>query len=523
MTDQALPTPSLAAPGNIGLAAGQLGTLQRALLVAAGALLLCWAALVNGGPFFHPDTVSYVRGPDVAVLKVLGPRFASPWAAQNEGAAARAVSPSGGAAAAPRSYDDKEVLAGRSIYYGALAWLGEVSGGFWLTILCQALAVAYLLDALLRAVGRRSVGAYAAAAAVVAFATPAPLFVALLMPDIWAAVGLGAFALLLAFGRRLRLAESLALSGLMAFAVLAHTSNLLLVAGLIATAPLVRWIAGRRAPRVRTAVLAGAGAIAVGIAGGLAFTFAVIHLAGAKPLSPPFITARLIADGTGARYLESHCPSAGFEACRYRGQRPADADDYLWSLDPAKAVFATATAESRRALSGEQTRVALAVVAADPLGQVAASARNVVQQIGDSDLANFNYKQSVRASLDLSVPPSRLHVFRDTAAYREAWPLGPMQVWYTVVRVLAAIALLAWLVLSWKRSRTGDDAPVVALRAWTAAVVVGVLGNAAICGALSAPYGRYQARLDWLLPVTALLVFGSLAGRRDEEAARPRV
>ena len=52
----------------------------RPLAVVAAAVVLMGAALVNGQPFFTPDTQAYVRGPDVAVLKLVGARFASPWA-----------------------------------------------------------------------------------------------------------------------------------------------------------------------------------------------------------------------------------------------------------------------------------------------------------------------------------------------------------------------------------------------------------------------------------------------------------
>jgi hypothetical protein len=38
-------------------------------------------------------------------------------------------------------------------------------------------------------------------------------------------------------------------------------------------------------------------------------------------------------------------------------------------------------------------------------------------------------------------------------------------------------------------------------------VVSGVILNAIVCGALSGPWGRYQARVMWLLPMIAMLLF----------------
>lgn len=490
-----------------GAAAG--AGLRRLALVLVGALVLCWAAVVNGGPFFHPDTQSYIRGPDVAVMKLLGPQFASPWATHDPGRAAPAAPGAKAVRPGGHSYDDGQVLAGRSIYYGALAWLGEITSGFWLTIFVQALAVAGVIEILLRTSGHRRAWTYVAAVGGVAFATPAPMFVALLMPDIWAAVGLASFGVLIAFGSRLRRWEALLLTVLLAFGVLAHTSNLLLLAVLLGVALVLRWSMGAASPRIRLGMAAGATALATGLIGGWLFTFAVTHVAGAAPINPPFITARLVADGTGARFLESHCPAARFEACRYRAQRPQDADDFLWSLDPHKAVFATASPASRKALSQEQVRLALAVVAANPLAQVAASARNVLVQIGDSDLMNFNYKAGVRASLDAAVPAHRLGMFQRTLAYRELWPLGAMQAWFNMVRFAAIVVIAGGLGALWRRRRDLEPA-ASGLGVFAVMIVAGVLANAAICGALSSPYGRYQARLDWLLPLTALLLVANL-------------
>ena len=206
------------------------------------AVAMMWAALVNGQPFFTPDTQAYVRGPDVAVVKLLGARFASPWARQEPpGAHVSAPATAGPAQAEPapkHSYDDNEVLAGRSIYYGALAYLGQLTGGFWLTVFVQGLAVAWLAEMALQ--GRRPMEpgrSYAAVMALLAFATPAPFFVADLMPDIWSGVAIGAMALLFAASkRRLTRLDLAALTAMTVFAAMAHNSHVLIIAGVMAAA-----------------------------------------------------------------------------------------------------------------------------------------------------------------------------------------------------------------------------------------------------------------------------------------------
>ena len=49
-------------------------------------------------------------------------------------------------------------------------------------------------------------------------------------------------------------------------------------------------------------------------------------------------------------------------------------------------------------------------------------------------------------------------------------------------------------------------------------VTVLLLVNAAVCGALSAPVPRYQARLIWLVPAVAMLG-GLVLGRRQTETS----
>ena len=83
-------------------------------------------ALINGQPFFMPDTSAYTRGPDFAVVYFLGPRFASAWTqgrTLHGGAAAEARTRSEAPAFLPlNSPFDKAILKGRSIYYGAFLY-----------------------------------------------------------------------------------------------------------------------------------------------------------------------------------------------------------------------------------------------------------------------------------------------------------------------------------------------------------------------------------------------------------------
>jgi len=446
---------------------------RRVVAMLLGALALCWAAAVNGGPFLHPDSIGYVRGPDVAVMKLVGEKYATAWARFDPGSVDQRhaqVAP----AARTASYNDNEVLAGRSIYYGILAYLGALTGGFWLTIFVQGLAVAWLTEIILRALSITRLAVYAGVMAVLALGTPAPFFVAFLMPDIWAGTAIGAVAILFAAPRRLRPLDIAALGAMTLFAALAHNSVppvLLTMAVIGGGWKLLR----RAAPNPGLGLAISALALIGALAGNLAFTQMVKHTAGLPPLMPPFLSARVIADGTGTRFVRERCAGA-FVVCRYGDHFPTSVDDFLWASGK-DGVFETASSADRRALGGEQTRFALAVVRAYPLDQALASARNVAAQAVATDLSDFNYKPSVGASLTARTPPAAARVLRQSLAYRQGWPLGGLWALQSVLVLASAAAAIGAGVHAGRsdaRPRAAAATLLVGL------VLVGVLANAAV-------------------------------------------
>jgi hypothetical protein len=482
-----------------------LAAWRRAFAVLLAAAALCWPALVNGGPFLHPDSIAYVRQPDVAVMKLAGERFATPWARFDPGSVDQrhaAQAPPVGSAARIASYNDDEVLAGRSIYYGALAYLGLLGGGFWLTVLIQGLAVAWVCEIALRAWSITSLRAYAAVIGMLAAASPAPFFIAFLMPDIWAGVAIAAIAVLFAAPGRLMPLDLAALGAMTLFAALAHNSTSPIVLAMMVLgggfAMLRRAAVARPWLGLGVCVLALAGAAA----GGLAFGAMVKHVSGRPPLMPPFLSARVIADGPGTRFVRERCERA-FVVCGYADRFPMTADDFLWAEGPRDGVFETASSAQRRALGDEQTRFALAVVRAYPLEQAMASARNIAAQAFDTELSDFNYKPSVAASLTTHTPPAYARVIRHSLAYREGWPLGAIWSLQSVV-VLAAIG--AAIGASTRVVRRAVRAEAVSAVHLFSLVAVGVLANAVVCGALSSLFGRYEARVIWTLPLAAAVL-----------------
>src|SRR3954447_13842930 len=113
------------------------GLLVRVLL---GALLLMAPALLNRQPLLYEDIFAYLRGPAVIALQLGGPRFENSWskvhrplATPPTGAEAPAAAPE-----TPGTQPERNIEAGRSIYWGTLAYLAWLSSGFWLLVILQA-------------------------------------------------------------------------------------------------------------------------------------------------------------------------------------------------------------------------------------------------------------------------------------------------------------------------------------------------------------------------------------------------
>lgn len=330
------------------------------------------------------------------------------------------------------------------------------------------------------------------------------------MPDIFAGITILALANIFAFAKtmpRLRLGVWTAL---LCAAILFHSSHLL-IATVIVIFGLLHCLV-RKKPIFRMGFAVAVFAIIVGFAGEVAFDLGVQRALGAKPLRPPFIMARLMADGPGSAFLKEKCPGAAYTACRFVDLLPVkSADDFLWSQDPKVGGFALSDPSTRRSLGNEQFRFALAVLAYDPIGQILASAKNTVIQLSLVGLSEF--KESGNADFfENRVPLPYIERMRKTRAWQ-----GKMRTMFMSYIILFFICASALYIL-WHFFFSGRNRIHLKSRLglFTAIVFVGLFANAAICGALAAPHDRYQARVIWVLPFVAALLYGERKARIKE-------
>ena len=473
-------------------------------LVLAVALALALPAILNGVVFLYPDSASYLAQGQAAVAAVFG-------VSDNVVMLPPALHAAAEAAAEPG--DAPLVVGGRSIYYGLFAYVAYASSGGWLLLAVQALAVAWPLVLLtLRLLPtERARWVLPLIGFGLAMLTPAGLFVGLVMPDIWLPAMLLALAVL-ATKTSNGPAVMVGMTAIVAFAAMAHTSHLLVALSGLALMALAK-IASRRSWSTLTApMLAGSVGVVCAVAGGAAFSAMVERTYGAPPISRPHLTAHLIDLGPGMATIERACaepgaePSGDLAVCAAADRLPQPWTKFLF--EPTEGVFEPATAAGKRALAEQDLRFALLTLRHAPFETVGGLAHDAMAQLWHVSVATVPTTATREDDLVHRFPDDL--VARTQASRLYAWSDGPA----LLTRAGQATSVAAFLVLgaaglSAVVARSKLPAPLVTA---IAVLVAGVVLNASICGALASPYGRFQARLVWLLVVAAALL---VAARPD--------
>jgi hypothetical protein len=231
--------------------------------------------------------------------------------------------------------------------------------------------------------------------------------------------------------------------------------------------------------------------------------------------------ARLLADGPGAKYLNAACAKneKAYALCAFKDLKFNKSDEILWSWHKDKGVFARADTNTRLALIHESTRFAVNTVLHEPVGVGLAALRNFGLQLISVGV-DEGFK--LDAAYWMSYPPDfylrnmaiRAKLCSETAKKCPSrLPMQVVHVWLYITTALATLYLIAWTYLALKNPQARGDPDRQLFMAFGAVLVFGVIVNAAVCGAISGPFARYQARVAWLLPalvIVAEMRFGIL-------------
>lgn len=491
--------------------------IPRVAAAGLAALVLCLPAAWNGQPLLYPDTPTYLRGAEAAAVRLAGDAVPlRPWVPPTT-SPSPSTSP---AASSLTSLEDKVVLAGRSVYYGAALYASYLAGSLWWAVIAQAGCVAWLLQLLMLRLWHLPPLTLVATAGALAVATPLGAYTGLLMPDVFAGLTVLAIAALTVYWRRLDGGERCMLTALLLFSLITHASHVAIALGVGLVALALR----QRRPDWMGLSLPALGMVGaclvMALAAEWAFGQAVTRGLGEPPLRLPHTMARLIDEGPGTVLLRRTCPQSGYAACTFVGHYPTAWTDFLFSTDPQRGAFALADAATKRRLAGEQGRFVIDVLRADPAGVIGGMARDAALQLLQFRVDIWGYGPRELGMYTGRVPPA---VMQSMVTSRCAGTTRCNEV--LSVLTYAGVLWATAVALHATRRRARGDAAVVPQRfeqlAWL--VIAGVVTNALVCATLAAPLDRFQSRVIWLLPFLALcaVALSWAAARRPAMQPRP--
>ena len=445
------------------------------MLIAS--LVMLWPALYNGYPLLYPDSMSYLQqGPLVARALFL-----------------RQFAPSYG---------------GRSLIYsvGILPLHWNITP--WPVVICDALVTAYILWLVVRSLlPRRTLAAYFVLVVALSLFTGLGWFVGWIMPDIFGPVLYHGVYLLVFAKETLSRAERVTVVLIAWWGVAAHLTHLVLAAGLCVLLVALLIVERQRTRRALRAVATVA--MIVLLAAGAQVSLHA-YLYGEPSLSgkrPPFVMARMIADGPGRWYLQRECPRQHVEVCAHVHDLPADVADFLWRSD---GIWQSASPAQQERMRHEEMSVVVGTLRAYPREELRVSARHFWEQLHTFGLWGYGPRPWILTMVDTVLPGARARYLRSRQAQQTlpAEFFTSLQDW-TVIGCVIVIACWAVFVRQWWSPR------LIGLT-----VIIGfvVIANAAVTGVLSNVEDRYQARVIWLVPLLAGVFVWTWVDRRH----RPR-
>jgi hypothetical protein len=218
----------------------------------------------------------------------------------------------------------------------------------------------------------------------------------------------------------------------------------------------------------------------------------------------PYITARLIQDGPGLRYLERNCPNPDIATCKLYDALKLSDDPYR--LTATHIVFETSarlgsfrlmTPEDQKLVAENQIAFFFDVLKSAPIDTAMAFIKNMLIQ-------------SRWVSVEMTLQTDKMIAQHEGVTGLATGPFAHGRLtrdlgWYgpvtTMQNMLYLVSLTVTAVLLfWPRRVPGR------IKALIVMLLFGILANALICGGISQPATRYGARVIWLLPLGATIL-----------------
>jgi hypothetical protein len=438
------------------------------LVLAIATFILLWPALLNRYPILAPDSLDYIKQGRIILhnLRI------------------------------PRSSITDQMTARAEIYCLVLLPL-HLNRTPWLIVVFQSLITSYVLWLVLRFVfGAVRTSYYLAFIAIMSVLTTVSWFASFVMADILGGPVYLAMYLLVFAHETLSRTERVLLSLIVFLGVVSHTTHLMLAFG-VCTVLAFLLITIRWKPMMNRGRYVGqlAGILAVAVVSQVllhGYLYGPFSFSGQ---SPPYLMARLIADGPARTYLQQHCGEKDWVVCKRPAELPVKSDDFLWAPD---GVWQSASVSERARLMKEQTPLMIATLRTYPRQQFRVSLNNWEMQFQAYHLLDFGPSWFVNLMSEPIVPGShaayeRSHQARDTLPYKK---------FGDITKAVALYSLCALLILLPSAYLQHRDKLV------TLAIVIlpVIVANAFVCGVLSIVAARYEARIMWLIPMLTIFL-----------------
>jgi hypothetical protein len=220
--------------------------------------------------------------------------------------------------------------------------------------------------------------------------------------------------------------------------------------------------------------------------------------------------ARLINDGPGYQFLQKNCAVKHYAVCNYLDRLPTQSEDFLWSLDPSKGVYNLVDVPTRKALSAEQFAFVADVFRSDPAGVLVAAIKNTVRQFESTELRQFFHTPEEVEAYRHFLPGYYFNQLLHSRIVEQMSILPPLNILFFSIYIFCVLFLILAL-LFWPLVKFKNKTNIFPRPEWTNVLAISIFGialNAAICGALSIPSARYQARVAWI-PLFVVLVIAA--------------
>ncbi len=399
----------------------------------------------------------------------------------------------------------------RAPVYAELLFLAGAQFSLWPVVILQALVTSYMILEVARAeVPGLTLRGFTVLGGVLCLVSGITWYVGQVEPDLFTPVVILGTYLLLFRSARLGKAGQRWVTGLTGLAVACHPSHLGLLGGLLIGAGLLR-LAARRRPFLPGADL-GRGLVCLATALGIivAGNFVLTGKIFISKSGSVFLFARLMQDGIVQRLMDDTCPPQGtiaWRLCGYKDRLPKTANAWLWGADSGFRALGGFTSQAQQ---DEDRRAIVESLKRYPGMHLRAALRNSALQF-----LQFRTGDGIESQLSVLEPgfkrmiPAQLPAYLKARQQRGLIRFKVLNLVHVPVGAMSILGLLLLLQNAGARGAWGE-ASLPAL------VLLGLIGNAIICGTFSNPHDRYQSRLIWL-PSLVLLV----AVARDRRALQP--